>query len=222
LLALKIFSVELFLAKRLGLTLDGVLIPDRAVEYSFVLQNLECPPKGKILDVGCLSSVLPFILISLGYDTYGIDIRKCPLQYPNFKFFSRDIRYTEFPNEYFDRIIAVSTLEHVGLSGRYGSDEDPSGDIKAINEMTRILKPDGRILITVPYGKAYKRTPDYRIYDYSRLKELLGNLRIEKVEYYKYASDSDGFCWWRPASHSEVMQSVGYHAIIALKLRKHL
>lgn len=227
LLAEKLYSLELSLARSLHIipscssTIRQTIIHDRHLEYSFVLQNLECPKGAKVLDVGFVGSGLPFFLVSLGYDTYGVDIRKFPVRYP-FNFFREDIRHTSFPDEYFDRIIAVSTLEHIGLKGSFGSDQDPKGDRKAINEMSRILKQNGKMLITLPYGKAMIVPSRYRIYDDSQLARLIksNNLKVEKTEYYKEIEDENGFMWWRPALKSKVRNTVGFHAVVALKLIK--
>lgn len=53
------------------------------------------------------------------------------------------------PDERFDRIVAVSTMEHVGW------DEEPREPGKAgaaITHLRSLLAPDGRLLVTVPLG----------------------------------------------------------------------
>ena len=168
-------------------------VSGKLFEYSFALENVlkDLPRKGtkcKCLDVGCTdpNNCIPLVLSRLGCETYGVDIRKFELKCDNFGFLIQDIRRTSFPENYFDFIVAVSTLEHIGLSGRYGSDRDPQGDRKAVKEMARILKPSGKILMTIPYGKAAIIVdPLHRIYDKRQLSELLGNLRVHKAEYYK-------------------------------------
>ena len=162
----------------------GPSIDTRYLEYPFVLRNLELEGGRKILDVGCVGSPFPIILASLGYRTYGIDIREYRLQYPNFHFIKEDIRHTSFPDYFFERITAVSTIEHIGIAGRYGSDEDSDGDKKAVKEMRRILKRNGKIFITVPYGEAKIIRPFHRVYDQKLLQELLHGLIVEKEEYY--------------------------------------
>jgi ubiquinone/menaquinone biosynthesis C-methylase UbiE len=100
-------------------------------------------------------------LACLGYEVYSIDVQEL-LQLkivhpPNLKFIRGDIRHTNFPSNFFDRVIAVSTIEHIGL-GHYGEEFDERGDEKAIKEAIRILKPNGKLLATPPYGK-YAITP---------------------------------------------------------------
>jgi SAM-dependent methyltransferase len=79
-------------------------------------------------------------------------------------------------------VIAVSTIEHIGL-GHYGDAFGERGDERVVKEITRILKPDGKLLATVPYGK-HAITPSERIYDASALKRLFQELKIEKTEYF--------------------------------------
>ena len=62
------------------------------------------------------------------------------------------IRKTDYPDNYFDAISCISTLEHIGVAGRYGSDDDPEGDAKTMHEIKRILKPGGILLTSLPYG----------------------------------------------------------------------
>ena len=56
-----------------------------------------------------------------------------------------DVRTLSFLDEEFDVVYSISVLEHVY--------PDISGDIIAIREMSRVLKPGGRMVFTVPYTK---------------------------------------------------------------------
>lgn len=170
---------------------------DRYIEYHFAIKNLPKPP-AKILDVGCSGSFFPLLLAAFGYETYGIDIRNYPilnkLQFDNFTFVKEDIRKTSFPDSFFDAITAISTIEHIGISGRYGESQDLSDDKKAIDEMKRILKPKGIIILTIPFGKAKIIKPYCRIYDSNLIQQRVEGLKIEKEEYYMQDSNND---WYR-------------------------
>jgi SAM-dependent methyltransferase len=84
----------------------------------------------------------------------GIDIRKFKYKHPNFYFIQVDARKTRFPSNFFDYAYAVSSIEHIGLSGRYRVvEDDPIGDIKAVKEIERVLKPSETLLVTLPYGR---------------------------------------------------------------------
>lgn len=174
---------------------SSVVSPERVLEYSFVLGNLNLD-HGRVLDVGCKGSMLPSILASLGVETYGIDVAPWKIPYPNFIYVRQDTRCTGFPDGFFDRITAVSVIEHIGLSGRFGSKEDPTGDKNALREMRRILKDNGRILLTVPYGRPKVMRPWCRVYGRETLLEILDGLKIEKVELYVRDEDKH----WRSVS----------------------
>lgn len=168
-------------------------IPDRMVEYAFVLRELgECR---RVLDVGCTSpyNIIPLILADRGIEVHGIDIREFKINHPSFKFHRRDIRKTDFPDSYFDVIIAVSTVEHIGLRGRYSSQMDPDGSRKAILEIYRILRGGGYLFLTIPFGRAKVVGSSHRIYDTSGLRRLVQGFNIVKCEF--YCKDPGGY--WR-------------------------
>ena len=164
-----------------------VVINERIVDYSFVHQNIGLNGEGRILDVGCCGSSLVIELASLGYEVYGIDVKSYPLEHPNFTFVHGDIFKTPFPDDFFDRVTAVSTIEHIGL-GRYGDPIYSDGDKKAVKEIKRILKPGGKAIFTVPFGKQTivyrKKIPLHRVYDSQALNGLFsGSLEIIKAKY---------------------------------------
>ena len=72
-----------------------------------------------------------------------------------------DLRASCFRNDYFDRIVSLSTLEHIGMDNTflYTPDESkrenaPSSYLHAIRELRRILKDGGHLYISVPFGEA--------------------------------------------------------------------
>lgn len=161
---------------------------DRFVEYPFAVRNLP-PPPCRILDVGCAGSFFPLLLAGFGYDTYAIDLREYAilrrLAFERFRFVRGDIRRAPFRDGLFDVVTAISTVEHIGLSGRYGTDEDPAGDRRAVTEMHRLVRGGGLVLLTVPFGRATVHRPYHRVYDLKQLDELTGEFVIEWQEVYR-------------------------------------
>jgi SAM-dependent methyltransferase len=124
----------------------------------------------RILDIGCTGSILTPLVASLGYEVTGLDLSRPRildvLGLPNLAFHLGDARRMKFADCFFDAVLLVSTLEHIGIGGRYGSDEDSEGDKKAIKEIARTLKPKGLLILTVPFGRHVVVRPYNRIYDY--------------------------------------------------------
>ncbi len=183
------FSLRWFLLNKMPFLADKLfqaVISERVADYAFAHQNIGLNGEGKILDVGCQGSKLPIELASLGYKVWGIDGEDYPLEHPNFTFVQGDICQTSFPDNFFDCVTVVSTLEHIGL-GRYKDPLHSDGDKEAVDEIRRILRAGGKAIITVPFGKGtivyHKKLPLHRVYDSSRLAEMFSEFDIEKIEY---------------------------------------
>ena len=193
--------------------------PDgRIIEYSFIIQKLAQAPRGKVLDVGCTARLnyLPAALASLGWQVWGIDLREFKFKHPNFRFISGSIWNTNFPDNFFDAVYAVSTIEHLGLSGRYGiTKEDAEGDVRAVREIARILRPDGIFLCTVPYGKEARIIkPLQRVYDKSSLERLFRNWTWKDEVY--YSQDDKGYWVSMPEENVIKVEDPSGNSTIAL------
>lgn len=74
----------------------------------------------------------------------------------------------------------MHVVEHVGL-GRYGDHLDPNGDLKAINELIRVLAPGGSLLFVVPIGGHPKiQFNAHRIYSYDQVLNYFLSLELEE------------------------------------------
>lgn len=169
---------------------------ERMIEYSFALSRLlNKNVREKIvkaLDVGSVARMnpIPATLSELGYEVVGIDNRDFKYKHRNFTFYKGDIQHTNFELNYFDAICAISTIEHIGLSGRYGINKsNSSGDTKAICEISRILKPEGIFIITLPYGDTKKSNNMGRVYNYGSVVRLLCNFNIEEILFFHKVKD---------------------------------
>jgi len=115
----------------------------RVVEYLWVLRQLRrfVPRGARVLDVGCSESVLSHVLLYMGYGVWGLDINDYSHKPRQMVFVKRDVRDTGLPSNFFDAVVVVSTIGHIGLPvyGQVGFDVD--GDVETIEELRRILKP---------------------------------------------------------------------------------
>jgi SAM-dependent methyltransferase len=189
-------------------------VSERIVEYPFAIRSIrELPAGSRVVIFGCHGDLLATLLPTLGYETHGVDIKDFPLAYENFYFRREDVRKTSFPDAYFDAVIAVSTIEHVGLF-----DGDEAGDARAVVEMRRVLRPRGLLVVTVPFGKTAALIPLHeRVYDERQLRDLLAGLEIEAIEARVIGSDR----LWAPVELELVPDSTPKPSCAALvKARK--
>jgi SAM-dependent methyltransferase len=177
-----------------------LVVLERVVEIPFVLRHLP-PARGTaVLDFGCSRSPLAISLASLGYAVTGIDLDPYPLRHPDLRFVRADFLDQPFEAAAFDAVVALSAVEHCGL-GAYGEAPYERGDERAMARIFEVLKPGGRLLLTVPYGRA-GQTSWYRVYDHAGLARLLGAFRIADAEYYV----GIGRQAWRPASPEQLAE----------------
>jgi len=170
---------------------------ERVIEYPFVFQNLE-GTNGLLLDIGGGSSGLAIALASRGFQVVEFDVYPYPYRHPNLLAARGDAMHLPFATGSFGVALAISVIEHIGL-GHYGDPLAKHGDLMAVTEITRVLKPGGRTLITVPFGLA--RIDDFqRVYDPSSLGGLLAPLTIVRVE---YAWSKLGL--WTPCTETEAV-----------------
>jgi SAM-dependent methyltransferase len=192
---------------------------DRNLEYPWMLENMMIK-QGKILDVGSTASDLLYDFLPKEVELNSLDLNDKPIKNPGVKFTVGDIRKTIYPSDYFDIISCISTLEHIGVAGRYGSDDDPDGDIQAMEEMKRILAPDGIILLTVPYG-IKDILPINKLYNKERFSRLFRDFSDRKVVYKKYFKK---YGLWLTVDEEEAaktdMIDDRWYAIAFVKLRK--
>ncbi len=114
-----------------------------------------------------------------------MDINDYPYKPRQMVFVKRDVRDTGLPSNFFDAVVVVSTIEHIGLPvyGQVGFDVD--GDVKTIEELRRILKPGGYLIITTPFaGKEFRIVPGERQYNIERLKLLKRGFEVIVEEFF--------------------------------------
>lgn len=146
----------------------GYKLDERIVEYLWIWSNLnfnDC----KILDAGSTLN-FKFLVDNSVVDSNDLYIYTFAPESYSFtnkgvSYVYGDLRDIPFKKNFFDCIISQSTIEHIGMDNSiYGYDivddeksEQKSYDyLKVIDEMIRVLKPNGTLLITFPYGKFEK------------------------------------------------------------------
>ena len=158
------------------------LAGDRDIEWSWVASQMPSGP-GKALDFGNGGSHLGLIAAQRGFDVTAVDLE--PVQwlyiYHSLRFIQGDILKFPLSEGHFDLVINCSTVEHVGLVGRYGVMEShPDGDLEAMARVRELMKPGGIMLLTIPVGQDAVFPPMCRVYGKERLPRLLDGYIVEK------------------------------------------
>ena len=80
-----------------------------------------------------------------------VDIRHWSLPLETLKFQEGSILKLPFEDHSLHSVSSLCVIEHIGL-GRYADPLDPYGSEKAIEELKRVLAPEGRLYLSVPVG----------------------------------------------------------------------
>lgn len=132
--------------------------------------------KGDILEVGCGIGNFTSQLSQYG-KVNAIDINKNYLgkiKYANVKVGFGDIEKGSyfFKNKKFDSIVCLNVLEHI------------KNDSKAFNNLNRLLKPGGNLILIIPshknlFGEIDRAIFHYRRYEKVDLKQLIEKTKLE-------------------------------------------
>ena len=88
-----------------------------------------------------------------------------------------DLMALPFANNSVETISCMHVIEHIGL-GRYGDPLDPNGDVKAIDELKRVVQKEGHIIFVVPVGIPQIMFNAHRIYSYNQIMERFNGCEL--------------------------------------------
>jgi SAM-dependent methyltransferase len=136
-----------------------------------------------------ISSILSFgTIVSAFVPVKFYDYRPAELHLSNFGSDFADLKKLPFSDNEIPSLSCMHTIEHIGL-GRYGDELDADGDIKAINELKRVLKPGGDLFFVTPVGVPKVEFNAHRIYSYEQIVEYFSPLTINE---FSLVPDSGG------------------------------
>jgi hypothetical protein len=106
------------------------LAGDRYLEWAWMVAHLPDNP-GAVMDFGCGDAFLGLTAAIRGGNVVGFDRKppRVPYFMDNLTMQAGDILDFDFKEVQFDIIMNCSSIEHVGLPGRYDSTNVPNGDL---------------------------------------------------------------------------------------------
>ena len=165
---------------------------DRAIEWSWVASRIPAGP-GEALDFGSGESNIALVAAHKGFTVTAVDLTAVAWAYkhPLMDFVRGDILELPFEESRFDLVLNCSSVEHVGLAGRYGvRSERPDGDLEAMSRMRALMRPRAAMLLTIPVGRDAVFSPLHRVYGIERLPRLLEGFTVEHAEYWVKGADN--------------------------------
>ncbi|GAC1424957.1 MAG: hypothetical protein NVS1B13_13750 [Flavisolibacter sp.] len=127
-----------------------------------------------------ISSILSFsTVISAFIPVKFYDYRPANVYLSNFCSGFADLKSLSFSDNTIPSLSCMHTIEHIGL-GRYGDELDAKGDIKAIEELKRVLKVGGNLLFATPVGKPNIEYNAHRIYSFEQIIAYFSPLTLEE------------------------------------------
>lgn len=113
----------------------------------------------------------------------------------------QDLRKLSYPDGFFDAVVSISTLEHIGMdntllytSAMEKRENVPLAYLDAVKEMRRVLKESCSFYATVPFGK-YKNYGWFQVFDDKMIRNLVDVFSPSSVSevYFKYENDQWNF-----------------------------
>lgn len=126
------------------------------------------------LDVGCSSGHMLEIILkdfpnvhAVGTDYFSEGLMYCHQRLPDIPLFQMDLVDCKFSDNLFDAVTCLNVLEHI------------KDDEAALKQLFRIVKPGGKLVVTVPMGRSL-----YDIYDqvHYHIRRYEANELIDKVQ----------------------------------------
>lgn len=178
----------------------GIGVDERCIEYPWLLTHLG-NELGVLLDAGSALNHR-FILEHSALQNRQIHIltlgpeENCFWQ-KGVSYLFNDLRDIPVCDAYYDTIACISTLEHVGcdntlFTNNQVHNEHSSQDfILAMQELARVLKPGGRLLLTVPFG-VYRHQGFQQVFNrelLSRAIAAFGEAAEVNETFYRYTAN---------------------------------
>ena len=128
------------------------LDPSRYLEFPETARELRASPGERVLDLAS-PKLVAVELAGRGVEVTSVDLHEGEIETwrslarddPGVTFAVADGRSLPFPDAHFDRAYSISVLEHI----------PEQGASEALRELERVVRPGGRVVVTLPYAERY-------------------------------------------------------------------
>jgi SAM-dependent methyltransferase len=127
------------------------------------------------VDIG--SSVNMVGMICALIPTIFVDFRPLTAKVEGLISLAADLRALPFYTGSIHSLSCLHVIEHVGL-GRYGDKLDPRGSESAAQEISRVLKPGGQFLLSLPVGIERVQFNAHRIFSPRTVLSMFDSLEL--------------------------------------------
>ena len=123
-----------------------------------------------------------------------------------------DLRDLSYQDEFFDAVVCISTLEHIGMDNTFlytpdlkKKENDKYAYLEAVKELKRVIKKGRALYLTMPYGR-YKNHGWFQVFDKEMVRRLVQQFAPSQMSevYFKYEYHQWNY------SHQEACQD-GYY-----------
>lgn len=155
---------------------------------------------GRLLEAGCGTGQWVQFLGTLGHDVVGVDYAASGLEVgrahnPSLELTQADFRQLPFEEETFDYVASFGAVEH-----------DADGPEGALQEFRRVLKPDGKLMCSVPCLNLYRTMglPWMVIQKWLKSRGMLRRLwgKAAPFAFYEYM--------WSPGTYATILNRCGF------------
>ena len=232
-----------------GVLNDGVLptghgfrLDERVVEYPWFFSRLPSS-EGNLLDAGSVLNY-SFLLSQPALANKRVFISTLAPESDCYwsravSYVYEDLRDSCFRDNYFDWVVSLSTIEHIGLDNTmlYTQDEtkcenDDDAYLAAVKEFKRVLKPNGTLFLSMPYGQ-HRNHGWFKIFDAEMVDRIIKAFAPAEYResHFKYKADgwlvsdreqSSGATYFdiHTQKHYAADFAAASRAVVCLELRK--
>jgi len=139
------------------------------------------------VDVG--SSVMMISVLSAMVRTIFVDYRPLQVNLSGLDSVGANITSLPFQDDSIGSLSCQHVIEHIGL-GRYGDPIDPEGSVKAAKELERVLRPCGKLYLTLPVGRERVCFNAHRVHAPDTVVDFFNHMKLLE---FSYVNDNGDF-----------------------------